>query len=55
LRPQSRRINEAVDLAKKMIGRDMPLEAEAAKQRLLRHTPLAHHRPNLSRPGEENQ
>ena len=44
MRPQSRKINEAVDLAKKVIGRDMPLEAEAVEQRLLHHPPLAHHR-----------
>jgi hypothetical protein len=38
-----------------MIFGDMSLEAEAVKQRLLHHTPLAHHRPNLLRPGEGNQ
>jgi hypothetical protein len=43
VRPQSRKINEAVDLAKKMIGRDMPLEAEAVEQRLLHDPSLAHH------------
>jgi hypothetical protein len=55
VRPQSRKINEAVDLAKKMIGRDMPLEAEALEQRLLHHPSLAHHRPNLLNQGEGNQ
>src|SRR6516164_3926809 len=35
--------------------RNMPLEAEAVEQRLLHHPPLAHHRPNLLRPGEGNQ
>jgi len=29
--------------------------ADALKQRLLHHPPLAHQRPNLLRPGEENQ
>src|SRR5271166_5005309 len=33
----------------------MPLEAEAVEQRLLHHPPLAHHRPNLLLPKEENQ
>jgi hypothetical protein len=33
----------------------MPLKAEAVKQRLLHHPPLAHHWPNLLLPGEENQ
>ena len=35
-----------------MIVGDAPLKAEAVKQRLLHHPPLAHHRPNLLRPGE---
>jgi hypothetical protein len=33
----------------------MPLKAEAIEQRLLHHSPLAHYRPNLLRPGEGNQ
>jgi hypothetical protein len=46
-------VEEPVDLAQQMIVRDMPLKAEAVEQRLLHHPPLAHHRPNLLRPGEE--
>jgi hypothetical protein len=38
-----------------MIVWDMPLKAEAVEQRLLHHLPLAHHRPNLLLPAEENQ
>jgi hypothetical protein len=33
----------------------MPLKAEAVKQRLLHHPPLAHHRPNLLLQREQNQ
>jgi hypothetical protein len=33
----------------------VPLEAEAVEQRLLHNPPLAHHHPNLPRPGEGNQ
>jgi hypothetical protein len=33
-----------IAIPKKVIGRDMPLEAEAVEQRLLHHPPLAHHR-----------
>jgi hypothetical protein len=28
----------------------VPLQTEAIEQRLLHHTPLAHHRPNLLQP-----
>ena len=38
-----------------MILGDTPLKAEAVEQGLLHHPPLAHHRPNLLRPAEENQ
>jgi len=55
VRPQPGQIDEPVDLAKQVIVGDMPLEAEAVKQRLLHHSPLAHHRPNLLRRGEGNQ
>jgi hypothetical protein len=55
VRPQIRQVNETVDLAKHVIVGDVPLEAEAVKQRLLHHPPLAHHRPNLLLPKEENQ
>jgi hypothetical protein len=47
MRPQIRQVDETVDLAKHVIVGDVPLEAEAVKQRLLHHPPLAHHRPNL--------
>src|SRR5277367_5446465 len=43
MRPQIRQVDETVDLAKHVIVRDMPLEAEAVEQRLLHHPPLAHH------------
>src|SRR5271170_5371279 len=43
MRPQTRQVNETVDLAKHVIVGDMPLEAEAVEQRLLHHPPLAHH------------
>jgi hypothetical protein len=44
MRPQSREIDKTVDLAKQVIVGDMPLKAEAIEQRLLHHSPLAHHR-----------
>ena len=40
------KVDEPVDLAKQMIVRDMPLEAEPVEQRLLHHPPLAHHHEN---------
>ena len=50
MRPQIRQVDETVDPAKHVIVGDVPLEAEAVKQRLLHHPPLAHHRPNLLQP-----
>ena len=44
--PDLRKVYKTVDLAKQVIVRDVPLEAEAVKQRLLHHPPLAHHREN---------
>ena len=46
--PHLRQIDESVDRPQHVIGRDMLLQTEAVKQRLLHHRPLAHHRP-LSR------
>ena len=40
-------IDEAVDRAKKVIGRHMPLEAEPVEQRRLLGRPLSHHGRNL--------
>src|ERR1700722_20754774 len=53
--PNVRKVDEPGDLAKQVIVRDMPLEAEAVEQRLLNHPPFAHHRPNLPRPRRRNQ
>ena len=53
--PNLGQVDEPIDLAKQVTVRDMPLKAEAVKQRLLHHAPLAHHRPNLLHPTEENQ
>src|ERR1700678_4136066 len=50
-----RKVDEPVDLAKQVIVRDLTLEAETVKQRLLPHPPLAHHRPNLLLQREQNQ
>ena len=55
MRSNLRKVDEPVDLAKQVIVRDMPLEAEAVEQRLLHHPPLTHDRPNLLHPAEENQ
>ena len=55
MRPNLRKVDEPVDLAKQVIVRDMPFQAEAVKQRLLHHTPFAHHRPNLLPQRKENQ
>ena len=41
MRPNLRKIDEAVDLAQEVIARDMTLKAEAVEQRLLHHPPLA--------------
>ncbi len=47
IRPQmladARQGDEPVDRAQQVIRRDMILKAEAVKQRLLHHRPLAHH------------
>ena len=43
VRPQARQINDPVDRAEKMIGWNVPLQAELIEQRLLRHPPFAHH------------
>ena len=40
---QAGQIDKTVDLAKQVIVRDMPLNAEAVEQRLLHYSPLAHH------------
>src|ERR1700730_10640154 len=40
----ARQINEPIDLAKHVIARDVPFQAEAVEQRLLHYCPLAHHR-----------
>jgi hypothetical protein len=55
MRPNLGQVDETVDLAKQVTVRDTPLEAEAVEQRLLHHPPLAHHRPNLLHPAEENR
>ena len=44
MRPDFRKVDEPVDLANQVIVRDMPLEAEPVEQRLLHHSPIAHHR-----------
>jgi hypothetical protein len=44
-----------IAIPKKVIGRDMPLEAEAVEQRLLPHPPLAHHRRISSTKEKGNQ
>lgn len=38
-------IEEPIDGPHPMIGRDVLLQAELVKQRLLQHRPLAHHQP----------
>ncbi len=45
LRADIRQVDEPVDRTKQMIRRHMPFQAEVVEQRLLRHRPLAHHRP----------
>ena len=54
MRPDLRKVDKPVDLAKQVIVWNMPLEAEAVEQRLLHHPPFAHHRPNLLHPAEGN-
>jgi hypothetical protein len=48
--PKAGQIDEAVDRPKKMVRRDVPLDAEPVKQRFLRYRPLAHHRHILLNP-----
>jgi hypothetical protein len=43
VRPQAGQIDKTVDLAKQVIVGDMPLNAKAVEQRLLHHSPFAHH------------
>ena len=43
-----RKVDEPVNLAQQMIGGDVPLQAEAVKQRFLHHPPFAHHPPKIS-------
>ncbi len=40
---KARQLDEAVDRAQQVIGRDMIFEAEPVEQRVLPHRPLAHH------------
>ena len=44
MRPQAGQVDEAVDRAQQVIGRNVALDAELVEQRLLHHRPLAHHR-----------
>ena len=48
MRADLREINEAVDGANPVIGRDVAIQAELVKQGLLRHLPFAHHHAALS-------
>ena len=41
VRPEPRQIHRAVDGAKQMVRRDVPLQAELVEQRFLRHPPPA--------------
>ena len=45
--PNARQIDEPVNRPQHVIARDMPFQAKAVKQRLLHHSPFAHHRPRL--------
>jgi hypothetical protein len=45
--PNTRQIDEPIDLAQRVTAWDVPLQAEATEQRFLHHPPFAHHRPNL--------
>jgi hypothetical protein len=47
MRPQARQVCDALDRAEQMVSRNVPLQAELVKQRLLHHAPLAHHRVAL--------
>jgi hypothetical protein len=44
MRPDLRKVDKPIDLAKQVIVRNMTLEAKAIEQRLLHHPPFAHHR-----------
>ena len=52
MRADARQVDEAVDRAKQVVGRDVPLQAELVEQRLLHHRPFAHHRLNLPLQGD---
>ena len=43
MRPNLRQIDKAIDLANEVTARDMTLKAKAIEQRLLHHSPFAHH------------
>src|ERR1700758_5268823 len=43
---QIRKINEPIDHAQHVIGRHELVEAKSVEKALLRHEPIAHHRPN---------
>jgi hypothetical protein len=43
---QIRKINEPIDHAQHVIGRHELVEAKFVEKALLRHEPIAHHRPN---------
>ena len=53
--PHLRQIDEPVDRAQHVVGRDMLFETEAVEQRFLHHRPLAHHRPLSRFTGKVNQ
>ena len=44
MRAQAGQVDEAVDRAQQVVGRNVTLQAELVEQRLLHHRPLAHHR-----------
>jgi hypothetical protein len=46
MRPNLRQIDEAIDLTHEVIAWDMTLKAKAVEQRLLHHSPFAHHGAN---------
>ena len=53
--PNARQIDEPVNRPQHVIARDMPFQAKAVKQRLLHHSPFAHHHPRLLSPVQVNQ
>ncbi|MGK9171009.1 hypothetical protein KXR53_32235 [Inquilinus limosus] len=55
MRADAGQVDEPVDRAEQVIGRDVPLEVERVEQRLLHHRPLAQHRCVLLCPGGLNQ